>query len=316
MELTIDVLQERANAGVCAVCGEGPGAKGSLGSQQEHELGYVHDGCWPKYEQLTEVKELRAKEEERRNEQARWEAEGRALRQLSETHQRTGEQIPFRVGDWLLRGEEAGYLKVVYSAGQLKPSYSDAAVLTGYAKQSLYNFASVSRLVPSYIRIQGIPWAVHQQVARLHDFGEEVQKEFLQRAAREHQSVAKVRSLVDKKAGEQRDRKALKAQGVGDSSETNPHFASDTRALRLIRLLDTVLPGIYSEVRIAHSFLSPAVRAKLVEKLEQIAARLTDFAKDAKDFGEHPGSKRLPESVYEYEQKKREKAAATYQGRK
>lgn len=290
---------------VCYVCKK---SDGLLGPQQEQEFGYVHDACWPVYKDLPEVTELWADEQRRKDERKLWEQEGRQLggqRQLHrskrDTLRRQEEQLQFRVGDWLLRGEESGFVNATFVGGGkgFRVDYRKAAQLTGYSKSSLHTFASVARQVPACIRMQ-VPWAVHQSVARLAKLGVEVQKELLTKAETEGLSVAKVNALV-------RERLEDVPPQTSRTPEKVLYGPSDARATRAMAALDKALPDDPTQVAIMKSFMSPSVRNNLVKKLEETADQLRAFATAVRNL---PVSHEPPDSVYKAVKDQRKKAMA------
>jgi hypothetical protein len=116
-----------------------------------------------------------------------WCAEGRRFCEQREKLALEEGHLQFAIGDWLVEGSASGFL------GSFDDCYKTAAQLTGYSASSLHTFRYVASKVSACIRMQTLPWAVHQQVAPLKP---EYQHRILQRADSEKMSVAAVRRLV------------------------------------------------------------------------------------------------------------------------
>jgi hypothetical protein len=292
---------------VCFVCGNGPGPLGPLWDQQLQELGWVHDVCWPKYRELPDVRAFEEQQAQQKKEEKAakevWIREGRELGARRAGRKKEGEQIPFRVGDWLVNGEDQGFIRWVMS-----PDYREAEQLTGYKRDSLYKFAYVARHVPSCIRMQSLPWAMHQTVAPVgKQFGPDTQKKLLQHAedARPRLSVAKFNAFVREKLAEQADLATLKARGVTTDSTANPNLPADKGVARYMRICGGLLPPL----KLLESPMTPAVRADLVDKLKQTADALLKYAEKLMEWGERPAEDQWKESVYKFENDKRAMAA-------
>ena len=108
-----------------------------------------------------------------------WLARGRELAQADSAGQ-------FEIGDWLIAGEEKWSRK----------AYAEAsAIFNGYAKATLFTFASVARSVETLSRNKDLSWNHHKVVAR---FGPEKQRELLSRAAQEGLNISAFRKSVNK----------------------------------------------------------------------------------------------------------------------
>ena len=259
------VLKARAEAELCLVCGKGREA----GVMHEQELGLVHDDvCYQSYLKSSELKGFESAHEKEREAKAQWEREGRALGGRRADRKKSEEyDVPFQVGDWLIRGEENGFIR-----RSPNPDYREAEKLTGYKKQSLYKFASVSRLVPDCIRMQKqLPWAIHQTVATAAHLGQERQRELLQRALHEKLSVRQFRVFVNDQLA---NRASLHLVEANLST-------ADRRAVRAIRMCDQTLPPPdFTKLMRTLSSMTPAIRQSLVDRLKETAARLTRCAKE------------------------------------
>jgi len=229
--------------------------------------------------------------------------EGETLGAQRVNQQLQKEQFPFQVGEWLIRGEDEGFI-----SGCVTPNYREAARLTGYSRQTLYKFAYVARHVPVCIRMQKLPWAIHQAVAPLGErCGQHVQKEFLQHADTAHLSVAKFRAFVNEKLAEQVELGVLKKQGVPVDPASNPNLRADQRAARFMIACWDLLPANYR--KLVESPMTSTVRAKLAEELEHTAARLLACANEVRKWGELPLEDQWTQGTYKFENDQRAKAA-------
>jgi len=118
-----------------------------------------------------------------------WREAGKALGAQHKALTQKEEQLQFAIGDWMVTGEDRGYI-----ASHSHCNYPEAERVTGYSLSSLRNFAYVARHVPASIRMDAVSFGIHQLVAPLKNI--EDQKRILQKAAAENLSVAKVRELV------------------------------------------------------------------------------------------------------------------------
>ncbi len=110
---------------------------------------------------------------------------GRRLGLSRVSHQGTGSQLMWQVGDWLLEGED-GVLK-----HKKRLTIRDLAMrLTGYSKHTLSMAVSVSRKVRPPTRIDGLSWWHHLVVANL---GEDARTDWLTRAVEYEWTVRKLR---------------------------------------------------------------------------------------------------------------------------
>ena len=117
--------------------------------------------------------------------QEAWMEAGRRLGLSRLSHQGTGSQLMWEVGDWLLEGED-GVLR-----HKKRLTIRDLAMrLTGYSKHTLAMAVSVARKVRPPTRVDGLSWWHHLVVANLD---EGARTDWLTRAVEYEWTVRKLR---------------------------------------------------------------------------------------------------------------------------
>lgn len=172
---------------VCVYCGESSGRL----VESDAVGGFIHEACWPAFREHPEVKAMQAQQaaeiEAKDENYSRWVREGEILGGRRKTFIAGFNDLPFQIGDWLVKGEDGGF-RVPQGL------YKVAEQLTGYKNKSLRDFASVSRRVPLSIRYRQLPWAAHQVVASLKT--EAHRKEALELAVAKGWKVRDIRKAL------------------------------------------------------------------------------------------------------------------------
>ena len=89
------------------------------------------------------------------------------------------------VGDWLLLGEQRGFIA--------SDNYDSAEEITGLDRGTLRNYASVARKVEASRRRDDLGWSLHQAVTR---FGADDQNSWLRKAAEGKWGLRKLRAKI------------------------------------------------------------------------------------------------------------------------
>ena len=134
------MIPEKPFDEVCWICGL-PIDAGQLFGTDE---GPAHGAC----------KKL-AVDEQKRKEQ--WVRAGQQFGRALDAMRGAAARLQWHIGDWLIVGQDEGYIS--------HDAYEAAASITGYKVSSLQKFAYVARRFPVCMRMQDLPWGVHQLIA-------------------------------------------------------------------------------------------------------------------------------------------------------
>jgi hypothetical protein len=250
----------------CFHCGGGTeddGVKGTL-VRCDYGTGAVHKPCWSEYLNSTGYKGKCAQAEAQHVRYLTWQAAGRNIKARVKKRRAEGEQIPFEVGDWLVQGEDEGFITVV------SKDYDSMEQLTTYKRATLQKFAYVARHVPACIRVCKLTWAHHQLVAPLERSQQQV---MLKWAAENKQSVSATRKAINEWRGKQQQ------QGKPSMPESEKKKRWD-----LSPECDAWQRAIFPSLDVKDELLrivakqSPEKRAEVAEKLRAAAVELSQLA--------------------------------------
>jgi hypothetical protein len=254
---------------VCVYCGKSSGRL----IESDAVGDFIHEECWPAFHEHPEVKAIQAQAaaetEAKEEEYSRWVREGQTLGSRRKGLIVGFNDLQFQVGDWLVKGEDRGFV----SSGR----YQQAAKLTGYAVSSLQKFASVSRRVPACIRVCK-PWAVHQAVAPVEN--EADRAAILKKAVEKNWSVRDLKNALKPNLTRQETMAACSDEAIARASQQ-----------ALISKLNTWAQGIILPDNLGMQLwrdrvkLAPESRELLIKRLRESAAYLIEKADELAKVG-------------------------------
>lgn len=248
---------------VCVFCGKANNG-GQLLVPSDAAGGPIHEReCWYAYLETPEYKARNVAAEEEHAEHVGWVNYGTVLGSHRKALTSGFSKLQFDVGDWLVTGEDRGYIGVT--------NYAETERLTGYKVSCLRKFATIARRVPEGMRIPSLPWAAHQAVAYIAD--PEQRKQVLKHAVAEGLSVAGLRRHI--KTLSPKQQVAPKTIREHNLESTEGHAAL---ARQRLEAWDRALssPEIGDELMAA----MPQIRNReqLAERLKKTAALLIRYA--------------------------------------